>query len=60
MAKDTGESLGDNIERFGEAMDLRKEADYAHRFSEEGAVSVIEDAKIFLRKAKAILRKVKI
>lgn len=41
-------------------MDLRKEADYAHRFSEEEAVSVIEDAKIFLRKAKAILRKVKI
>ena len=50
------EKLENTIERFEEAMDLREEADYGLRFSEEGAIAVIEGAKRFIEKTKAILK----
>lgn len=48
----------DLIQRFGDAMELRQEADYASEFSEAGAIETIEGAEEFLRKAKEILKKV--
>jgi uncharacterized protein (UPF0332 family) len=50
------EKLENTIERFEEAMDLREEADYGLRFSEEGAIAVIKGAKRFIEKTKAILK----
>jgi uncharacterized protein (UPF0332 family) len=44
------------IQDFEEAMNLRQEADYGLVFSEEGAISVVDDAKKFLNRVKEILR----
>lgn len=46
----------ESIRNFGEAMSLREEADYGLIFSEEGATSIVNNAKKFLSKAKEILK----
>ncbi|MCJ7559865.1 HEPN domain-containing protein [Candidatus Bathyarchaeota archaeon] len=43
------------IQNFEEAMSLREEADYGLVFSEEGATSIVDNAKKFLNKVKEIL-----
>jgi len=44
------------ITRFEDGMDLRQEADYGLKFSEEGALETVEGAEEFLEKAKEILK----
>lgn len=44
------------VNAFRNAMDLRQEADYGLKFSQEGATQTIEDATLFLSKAKEILK----
>lgn len=44
------------IDRFEEGMDLRQEADYGLRFSEESALFVVESAEEFLSRARQILK----
>jgi len=48
--------LGGVISKFEEGMELRQEADYGLKFSEDGAIETIEGAERFLEKAKQILR----
>jgi len=49
--------LGRNlIDRFEEGMDLRQEADYGLKFSEAGAIEVVEGAEAFLKKTCQILK----
>jgi uncharacterized protein (UPF0332 family) len=43
------------IHAFRNAMDLRQEADYGLKFSKEGAIETIDNANLFLAKAKVIL-----
>ena len=43
------------VDSFEEAMDLRQEADYGLRFSEVGAMDVVENAKRFLNRTLKIL-----
>jgi len=43
------------IQDFEEAMTLREEADYGLIFSQEGAISIVNNAERFLTRAKAIL-----
>lgn len=44
------------ISRFEEGMELRQEADYGLKFSEEGAAETTEGAEDLLKKAKEILK----
>lgn len=44
------------IDAFRNAMDLRQEADYGLKFSNEGAIETIENAGLFLAKVKEILK----
>jgi len=44
-------------EDFNNSMLLREDADYRRKFSQEGALAVIESAKILLKAAKEILPK---
>ncbi|MBI4232297.1 hypothetical protein HY605_03625 [Candidatus Peregrinibacteria bacterium] len=44
------------VNTFENAMELRQEADYGLKFSEEGAIETIEGAEAFLAKAKALLK----
>jgi len=44
------------IQEFEHGMYLRQEADYGLKFSESGALDVIQTAERFLEKAKAILK----
>jgi uncharacterized protein (UPF0332 family) len=46
----------DMINAFRDAMDLRQEADYGLKFSQDGATETIENADLFLEKAKKILK----
>jgi uncharacterized protein (UPF0332 family) len=43
------------IQNFEEAMSLREEADYGLVFSEEGTISIVNNAEKFLNKVKEIL-----
>lgn len=43
------------IGRFEQGMELRQEADYGLKFSEDGAIETVEGASEFLKKAKAVL-----
>jgi len=47
------------LEAFREAMDLREEADYGARYSEEAAKTVAENAEKLLRRVEEILREQK-
>ncbi len=44
------------ISKFEEGMELRQEADYGLKFSEEGATETTEGAKDLLKKTKEILK----
>lgn len=44
------------VNAFRDAMNLRQEADYGLKFSEEGAIETIENAEKFLAKAREILK----
>ncbi|MGI0047057.1 MAG: hypothetical protein ACREBB_07710 [Nitrosotalea sp.] len=44
------------VNAFRNAMDLRQEADYGLKFSQEGSIETIENADLFLSKAKEILK----
>jgi len=44
------------VARFGNAMNLREEADYGLTFSEAGAIEAIETAEALLKRAKDILK----
>ncbi|MCL4435717.1 MAG: HEPN domain-containing protein [Thaumarchaeota archaeon] len=46
----------DLVSSFENAMELRQEADYGLKFSEEGATETIKGAAGFLAKAKALLK----
>lgn len=49
--------LGRNlISAFEDGMELRQEADYGLKFSEEGALDTVSNAEQFLKKAKEILK----
>lgn len=51
-----GNRLGTSlIGGFEEGMELRQEADYGLKFSEDGAIETVEGASEFLKKAKALL-----
>ena len=56
FVEEIGEQL---INKFNESMDLRQEADYGLKFSEAGAIDVIESAEKFLEKVKQILKIIK-
>jgi uncharacterized protein (UPF0332 family) len=47
------------IRSFGQAMELREQADYGLEFSESGAMETIESAEKFLQRAKELLMIVK-
>ena len=52
-----GSELGRSlIDKFEEGMDLRQEADYGLKFSDVGAVEVVESAEAFLKKVCQILK----
>jgi uncharacterized protein (UPF0332 family) len=51
----TGKFPQDLLSRFEDGMDLREEADYGLVFSQDSAEDLIDDAKIFLAKAREIL-----
>ncbi len=44
------------IQSFEEAMNLRQEADYGLKFSEEGAKETVEGARKFFKRTKEILK----
>ncbi len=52
---DKGELENTHLKNFEDAMNLREEADYDFKFSEEGAKETLRNAKNFLNKAKEIL-----
>jgi uncharacterized protein (UPF0332 family) len=55
LADDLGEITPDLLRTFGEAMDLREEADYGLEFSEANARGLIEDAHTFLETIRRVL-----
>lgn len=44
------------IRAFEDGMNLRQEADYGLKFSEAGALDVVENAEKFVEKASSILK----
>jgi uncharacterized protein (UPF0332 family) len=52
---DIGELTPEMVRSFGEAMDLREEADYGLEFSEESAKGLIDDADAFLKTVRRVL-----
>ncbi len=56
LTDDVGEITSDLLRTFGEAMDLREEADYGLEFSEENARGLIDDADAFLKTIRRVLR----
>lgn len=52
----TGKLPTDLLLAFEDGMDLREQADYGQTFSEGSASDLIDDAKVFLAKAKDILK----
>jgi uncharacterized protein (UPF0332 family) len=55
LTDDIGEITSDLLQTFGEAMDLREEADYGLEFSEENALGLIDDADTFLNAITTVL-----
>ena len=55
LTDDIGEITSDLLRTFGEAMDLREEADYGLEFSEENACGLIDDAEAFLKTIRRVL-----
>ncbi len=52
----TGKIEEKYLKNFREAMILREEADYEFKFSEDGAIETVENAKEFLNRIEDILR----
>ena len=55
LTDDVGEMTSDLLRTFGEAMDLREEADYGLEFSEENAHGLIDDADTFIKTIRRVL-----
>jgi len=55
LTDDMDEITPDLLRIFGEAMDLREEADYGLEFSEENAGGLIDDADAFLKTIRQVL-----